>query len=231
MSLDDVPTRALALGIVMVVAATIAVATRPTMKIADQEARIDLAVAIPTTFGDWKVDSSIAPIAVSPDVQAKLSQIYNQTLSRTYVNTFGQRVMLSIAYGGDQSNDGTQVHRPEYCYASQGFQIRASAVSRTVSEYGELVVRRLLAVQGQRSEPITYWITIGDYATLPGFGRKLMQIAYWIRGTVPDGMLVRVSSIDTSAERAYRLQDRFVGEMLKAIDPETRLRIAGRFGA
>ncbi|HMV59085.1 MAG TPA: exosortase-associated EpsI family protein, partial [Nitrospira sp.] len=61
--------------------------------------------------------------------------------------------------------------------------------------------------------------------------RKLTQIAYGLKGTVPDGMLVRVSSIDRSTESAYRLQDRFIADMLKSVDADTRLRLAGRFGA
>lgn len=231
MSILGFAGRGLALCISMVVAAGIAMAARPSAKMAEQRARIDLEMAVPASFGDWKIDTSIVPIAVSPEVQAKLNQIYGQTLSRTYINTAGQRIMLSIAYGGDQSNDESQVHRPEYCYAAQGFQVHSSVVSKAVTEYGELTVRRLLAVQGPRSEPITYWITVGEKATLPGIGRKLAQIGYGLRGTVPDGVLVRVSSIEQSGGNPYTLQDQFVADMLKAVDPDTRLRIAGRFGA
>jgi EpsI family protein len=231
MNFNGVAGRGLALGIVMIFAAGLALVARPSARMAERRAPINLETAVPASFGDWRVDTSIVPIAVSPDVQAKLDKIYNQTLSRTYINAVGQRIMLSIAYGGDQSNDESQVHRPEYCYTAQGFQVRSSAVSKAVTGYGELAVRRLLAVHGARSEPITYWITVGDSATLPGVGRKLAQIAYGLRGTVPDGVLVRVSSIDVSTDFAYGLQDQFVTEMLKAVDPDTRLRIAGRFGA
>lgn len=231
MSVKGVAGRGVALGIVMIFASGLALVARPSAKMAERRAPISLETAVPVSFGDWRIDTSIVPIAVSPEVQAKLDRIYNQTLSRTYINAAGQRMMLSIAYGGDQSNDESQVHRPEYCYAAQGFQVRSSVVSKAITDYGELAVRRLLAVQGSRSEPITYWITIGDSATLPGVGRKLAQIAYGLRGTVPDGVLVRVSSIDVSSDSAYGLQDQFITQMLNAVDPDTRLRIAGRFGA
>lgn len=231
MSFNGVAGRGLALGIVMIFASGLALVARPSARMAERRAPVNLETAVPASFGDWRIDTSIVPIAVSPDVQAKLDKIYNQTLSRTYINAAGQRIMLSIAYGGDQSNDESQVHRPEYCYTAQGFQVRSNVISKAVTGYGELAVRRLLAVQGPRSEPITYWITIGDSATLPGVGRKLAQIAYGLRGTVPDGVLVRVSSIDESTDFAYGLQDQFVAQMLKAVDPETRMRIAGRFGA
>ena len=110
MNISGAMRRGVFIGIAMVVAAGLAIAARPTVRIVDQKARIDLERSIPIAFGEWQVDASVAPIAVSPDVQAKLNKIYNQTLSRTYVNGSGQRIMLSIAYGGDQSNDESQVH-------------------------------------------------------------------------------------------------------------------------
>jgi EpsI family protein len=152
-------------------------------------------------------------------------------LERSYINSRGQRVMLSIAYGGDQSGDGTQVHRPEFCYTAQGFQLTLNHVGELLTQYGTLPVRRLVAVQGRRNEPITYWVTVGDKATLPGVKRKLAQIAYGLTGKVPDGMLVRVSSIDNDEKSAHRLQDIFIQDLLAGLQPRDRVRLAGSFGA
>jgi len=91
----------LILGAVMVLAALAAVALTPTRKLA-QEQLVSLEVLIPQSFADWQLDPGIAPVTVSPDVQAKLDKIYNQVLSRTYVNSSGERIMLSVAYGGNQ---------------------------------------------------------------------------------------------------------------------------------
>ena len=107
----------LLIAALMFAASAAAVALRPTHKLADAGPKVDLEAMIPKQFGDWRVDDSIAPVLPAPDVQAKLDKIYNQTLARTYVNGRGQRVMLSIAYGGDQS-DSMQVHLPEVCYAA-----------------------------------------------------------------------------------------------------------------
>jgi EpsI family protein len=212
----------------MLAASGLAMALRPTEKIADQGARIDIARMFPEQFADWRAAAGIVPALVSPDVKEKLDALYDQTLSRTYVNDDGQRIMLSIAYGGDQSGDKTQVHRPEFCYAAQGFQLSNNRESQITTESGVLPVRRLEAVQGSRNEPITYWITIGDEVTLPGLGRKLIQLRYGLTGKVPDGMLVRVSSIDQDVSKAYQLQDRFVRDMLAAINAQDRVRVAGR---
>jgi len=222
---------AIVIGLLMVSSAVMAVVLKPHEHMADELPPIALANAIPKQFGDWHIDNSIVPVDPSPDVQAKLDEIYSQTLSRTYANSQGQRIMLSIAYGADQSGDGNQVHRPEFCYTAQGFQLLSSNIGSLLTQYGSLPVRRLLAVQGRRNEPITYWITIGDKATLPGLKRKLSQLAYGLTGTVPDGMLVRVSSINSNTKSAYELQAKFVRDMLASMDPQDRVRAAGRFGA
>lgn len=213
----------------MLAASGLAVALRPSTKIADQGPRFNLETAIPEHFGEWKIDPFITPVAVSPDVQQKLDALYDQTLSRTYINNRGQRVMLSIAYGGDQSTDKTQVHRPEFCYAAQGFQLSRSMEGSLEVERQTLPLRRLVAAQGTRNEPITYWITVGDQVTLPGIGRKILQMRYGITGRVPDGMLVRVSSINDDNASAYALQDEFIKQMLAATRPEDRIRLGGKF--
>ena len=110
------------LGILMVSSGALTKALTPTKKIADQQEKIDLEIMIPTRFGDWRIDKSIIPLQVDAETQAMLDKIYNQTLSRTYVNSLGERIMLSVAYGGDQS-DNLAVHKPEVCYYAQGFEV------------------------------------------------------------------------------------------------------------
>lgn len=222
---------AVAIGALMVTSAALAMALKPSERMAEELPPIALEQIVPRQFGDWHIDDSIVPVSVSADVQARLDEIYSQTLSRTYANAEGQRIMLSIAYGADQSGDGSQVHRPEFCYTAQGFQLLSSRVGQLVTEYGVLPVRRLLAVQGLRNEPITYWITIGNQATLPGVQRKLSQLRYGLTGVVPDGMLVRVSSINDNTESAYELQAEFVRDLLANMEPQARARTAGSFGA
>ncbi|MEF8755260.1 MAG: exosortase-associated protein EpsI, B-type [Accumulibacter sp.] len=214
--------------LLMLAASGLAIALKPTQRIAEHGPRIDLAASIPQRFGDWTIDPMLIPVTVSPDVQERLDAIYDQTLARTYINSQGQRVMLSIAYGGDQGSDKTQVHRPEFCYAAQGFQLSKSVENEVAMTVGMLPVRRLVAAQGKRNEPITYWITVGDQVTLPGISRKLLQIRYGITGKVPDGMLVRVSSISDQQASAYALHDEFIRDLLAATTAEDRIRLAGR---
>jgi EpsI family protein len=230
MKMRFVSVRMIIIGAAMLGAAGLAVAMKPTDKLAAKGPRVDLERMIPKQFGGWRVDPTLIPVLPSPDLQARLNEIYDQTLARTYVNGSGERVMLSIAYGGDQGSDKTQVHRPEYCYAAQGFQIGSSVPGELASHFGQIPVRRLFAVSGARKEPITYWITIGDKATLPGLTRKLIQLRYGLTGQVPDGMLVRVSSIGPDQGTEYRLQDQFLNDMLSAVEAGDRVRLTGALG-
>jgi len=198
----------------------------PSIKLADHGPRFTLADMIPQRFGDWTVDTAIAPLQVDPATQAKLDKIYNQTLSRTYIDSQGQRVMLSLAYGGDQS-DAMAVHKPEVCYTAQGFEVKSQQYGEMATPYGTLPVKRLYAVSGMRQEPITYWITVGNRAIRPGMEQKIQQLRYGLSGMVPDGMLVRVSTISGDLDAAYQVQDRFINDMLQALQGKDRVRLVG----
>jgi EpsI family protein len=199
---------------------------RPTVKLADSGPKLDLETLFPVAFGDWRIDDKMPVVLPSPDVQAKLDAIYNQVLSRSYVNAKGERIMLSVAYGGDQS-DGTTAHRPEVCYPAQGFQVLANEAGIVDVEGRQLPVRRLVSRLGARTEPITYWIVVGDEVVTSGTQQKLAQLRYGVRGLIPDGMLIRVSSIGNDTQAAYALQAGFVGEMVRAIGDERRGRVVG----
>lgn len=216
------------LALAMLIAAGLTVFFTPSKRLADLAPKVNLETLIPKQFGEWKIDNSIVPIQVSPDVQAALNAIYNQTLSRTYINNQGQRIMLSIAYGSDQGSDSMQVHRPEYCYKAQGFDLTLTGDELLSTQYGPVPVRRLLGEQRTRTEPITYWITIGDKSLLPGLQRKLTQLAYGLTGKIPDGLLFRISSIDPDTAHAYKLQDQFVNQLLAVVDSSTREKLIGK---
>ena len=214
------------LGLAMASASALTGVLTPRLKVAAAQAHFSLEAMIPQAFGDWQLDAAIVPLTPDPERQTVLEKIYDQTLSRTYVNRAGQRVMLSIAYGGDQSK-ALQLHLPEVCYVAQGFDMLQTGRGTLATPYGAVPVKRLVAQQNTRHEPITYWITVGDRAIESGIEQKLQRLAYGLSGKIPDGMLVRVSTIQASEEQAYRLQDRFVADMLAALDGPARVRLLG----
>ncbi|MET0857559.1 MAG: exosortase-associated protein EpsI, B-type [Telluria sp.] len=214
------------LGVAMAATTALTGALTPTVRLSQQQAQFSLDQMIPASFADWAVDASIVPLKADPERQSVLEKIYDQTLSRTYVNQAGERVMLSIAYGGDQSR-ALQVHLPEVCYVAQGFDMLKVGDGALSTRYGQVPVKRLVARQNSRNEPITYWITVGDKAVKSSFEQKLQRLAYGLSGKIPDGMLVRVSTIQADETAAYRLQDRFVGQMLAALQRKDRVRLLG----
>lgn len=218
-------TNYIIIGLAMLVAAGLAFALTPREKIADQGPKVDLETMIPKSFGDWALDEKIVPLRADPAVQANLDKIYNQILSRTYVNKKGERIMLSIAYGGDQS-DSMQVHHPEICYPAQGFQIIKQFDTQFDTGYGAIPVRRLIATHGSRVEPITYWTAIGDKVA-QGNKWKLQQLKYGLTGKIPDGLLFRVSNITNDESAAFSQHDAYIRELLIAVMPDKRTRLIG----
>lgn len=92
---------------------------------------------------------------------------------------------------------------------------------------GILPVKRLEASLGTRNEPITYWIRIGDHLVRGALEQKLTTIREGFAGRVADGILFRVSSIDPVANQAFALQNRFVDDLLSAVNPEARRLLVG----
>jgi len=217
--------RNLIIAVLMFAATGIAVALRPTQLMADIGTPLDLEEIVPQTFGDWQELRQSGQI-VNPQLQQTLDKFYAQVLSRMYVNSKGEGIMLSIAYGKDQS-DEKQVHYPEVCYPAQGFHVLSTQKGSTKTDFGDIRVKRLLTELGVRKEPITYWTTVGERVVLSGYEAKKAQLSYGFNGYVPDGLIFRVSSVDNDSEKAFKLQQTFISDLIKNISPSDRLRLAG----
>ena len=218
--------RSLAVSLALLAAVAGANMLTPTQPMAARRPVPDLNSGIPARLGDWTMENPALLPLVAPDVQAGVQRIYSQTVNRIYVNGRGERIMLAIAYGADQSDGALQVHRPEYCYKAQGFSLADPADGRIFTAAGELPVRRLVARLGSRIEPITYWMTVGNETALPGMRRKLAQLRYGLRGQIADGMLIRISSLGGDSGRAFRLHESFISELQQALPESLRAILA-----
>lgn len=218
----------LALAGVMVSAAIGAKVLTPTAHLAQMQAALVLEQAVPANFGDWREERERGAAVINPEAARVLKEIYSQTLSRTYINSQGERIMLSIAYGGDQT-DTMQVHYPEVCYPAQGFMLMSVKSDTLTTAQRQLPIKRLETnLSNQRFEPVTYWTTVGQAVVSGGLRKKLIEMRYGLlQGVVPDGLLFRVSSIDTDSARAYQLQDRFVRDLEPHLAPAAAARLMG----
>lgn len=223
-----IPT-ALVLAALMSAASIGAVVARPSTKAADVGPAIVLEQMVPVQFGDWREEQQNQVQMVNPQTKELLDKLYSQILTRTYVNTDGYKIMLSLAYGSDQRG-GMQAHKPEVCYPAQGFTLKSNAPGMLTTVFGEIPVRRLDTALGARQEPVTYWFTVGDRVVGGTIYKRLVEMRYGLTGQIPDGLLFRASSIDPDPARAYRAHEQFVNQMLQSIPPANRQRLSGLLG-
>lgn len=190
----------------------------------------ELSTLLPLQFGSWIGEDASRYQLVAPDVRAVLDRLYQQTLSRLYRHSQVGTIMLSVAYGGDQS-DATRVHRPEVCYPAQGFVMGPLQRERmTVGRHPmrtELPVSRVTARLGKRVEPITYWITVGRRVATRAMEQKMIQIQYGLTGVVPDGLLMRVSCLNADIEQSWWMHQRFIDALFLALKDPYRARVFG----
>jgi exosortase B len=220
--------RAQALGLLMLLTAALSAWWAPgPVPEADARARQPLESLFPEHFGPWRLHPVASALIRPAFEQARRFQMYDQVLERTYVNEAGQTVMLSVAYGRQQSV-GLQMHLPQVCYRAGGFAV-SEVTPGTLNLVGQaLPVTRLLASMPGRPEPITYWRMLGDKVVSDDTRFKLDQIVAGLsRHGVADGLLVRLSSIDDDTQAAWQLHAAFAQDLAQALTPAQRLRVMG----
>lgn len=201
---------------------------KPTKYWADHTGEPDYDKLIPRQFGEWQEVPYANRGVVNPVQEENLLRIYSQTFARTFVHVpTGRGIMLSIAYGRDQTND-TQLHTPDQCYPSQGFRVEKREDVDLASPVGPLKAVRLMTMLGtERKEPLTYFIRVGDAVTRGSKERNLERIKLALRGYLVDGTLFRVSEV-TRRDDPFPLQEQFVNDLLKAMPVKDRGYIVGK---
>lgn len=210
----------------MLLASAVAWSLTPRKFLSDTVAPINLKSTVPSKFGEWEELETPNSQIVDPSSKALIDLIYTETLSKTYVNRLGYRIMLSIAYGRDQ-RDSLQLHQPEVCYPAQGFEILSKERKRMTLPDREVGITQMTSRLGSRNEPVTYWTMVGEYVYQGNLSKKLAEFRYAKKGLIADGMLFRVSSIDSDTARAFELQQRFSSEFIAALPTDVAPRFAG----
>jgi EpsI family protein len=214
-------------SIALLGSAILAEVLAPRELMARASASLDLQTVIPKQFGTWTLVPDRSPVTpADPEGYVETdaySRIYSQEVGRTYTDGHGNIVMLMVAYGPVQ-NSRLKAHRPEMCYTAAGFRV-SKKTDATVSYRNDaqpIKVTRVIAERESRFEPISYWMRVGNDITTGVVDRQLVRIKYGLRGIIPDGALVRVSTIGIPTEASYRLQDQFIRDLLAAVAPADR---------
>ncbi|MGE4051188.1 MAG: exosortase C-terminal domain/associated protein EpsI [Piscinibacter sp.] len=209
---------ALRLGAAMAGSAAVAWWLRPAANAPGEGSGVDLDRLLPEQFGEWSLDREAAAFVRAADARGRQVGFYDQVLERTFVHGSGARVMLSVAYLGTQSSD-MQLHRPEVCYRASGFRVGDLTDDTLQLEGRRIPVTRLVAQMPGRPEPITYWTIVDGEALSARAQGWLDRLQRMGRRRAADGLLVRISTIDTDSEAAFRLHARFAAAMAQALAP------------
>jgi EpsI family protein len=219
--------RSLVVLAVMLASTGVASWLKPMHVVAKTSPTLKLEAIVPTVFADWTIDPDEFPIPLPPELQAVLDRTYDQILERTYVDAHGRRVMLSMDYTG-HSEKGILSHRPEVCYPAQGFTvIQDSRPVLLQTPVGAIDATHLVARRGHRIEPITYWVIVEGEQTRFGAHMRWLQVRNGLAGVIPDGLLIRVSTIAPDPGAAFELQARFVSDLLANVAPVNRAHLIG----
>lgn len=209
-------------------AAVLAKVLEPRELMARSSASLNLEQVIPRQFGSWKVVPEISPVIpadpegyIEPDPNS--ARIYSQEVGRGYTDGHGHIVMLMVAYGPVQ-NFRLKAHRPEFCYTAQGFRVSEKTGAELTYRAGARPIRmtRLTAEREARFEPISYWMRVGNDISNGVIDRQLIRLKYGLRGIIPDGALIRVSTIGLPKDASFNLQNQFILDLLAAIPPNER---------
>lgn len=219
--MDSALLRSLAIGLLLIVTELSASALASRMEVVADVRGADFNRLISDRLPSWKrVELPSSKNGAPAGPYAHVSESH-------YVLPDGRSVMLSIAYGANQLNDRFHAHRPEYCYKAQGFDIIEIADSQLKLQGRTIPVRRMVAVNKNRIERVTYWMSISDRVALPGWDRKLAQLESALHGKVPDGYLVRISTIGGDPKLAEALQRQFLDEWLESLPEQSRRHLIG----
>jgi EpsI family protein len=194
---------------------------RPTLMIGKDQ----LDKIVPLHVGDWSYETASGLVLPPPDQLARL--LYDQQLTRAYTSPDQLPVMLLMAYGSSQGGM-LQIHRPEICYPASGFHLTETEVTSIPLSTGRRVpARGFTATSDTRVEQVLYWTRIGNMIPTSWYGQRLSVIRSNLAGMIPDGLLVRLSTVSADPVQAQQTLKTFAAAMLGAMPVATRRMLIG----
>lgn len=181
---------------------------------------------VPKTIGPWQFQTT-SGLVLPPSDQLS-DRIYSQLLTRQYSAPDGSSVMLLIAYSGAQ--DGViQVHRPEICYPASGYRlVQNRGHDLRLTDKIDIGTRFIVAERDLRREQLMYWTRLGSYFPVAWADQRMAVIRENLAGIIPDGVLMRFSSIGDTDARA--MLDSFATELYRSVGPVMKQVMAGTSG-
>lgn len=219
MSDGQITRRNVIAGIAMMGAAAIAHARQP-KPYAKRMAKGTIEKLIPQRIGDWTFETTSGLVLPPPD--ATIDRLYDEVMTRVYTRPDSPPIMFLIAYGSVQ--DGLlQLHRPEVCYPVGGYQLSKTRITTFPVMPGEQIpVRTFTAASDSRVEQVMYWTRVGKVMPTTWAQQRWAVVEANLEGAVPDGILVRISTIDLDVAASMSLLQSFAQSLAQAVKPDVR---------
>jgi EpsI family protein len=182
---------------------------------------------VPLKVGGWSYETKSGLVLPPPDQLA--AQLYDQVVTRVYGSDTDLPVMLLIAYGSSQ--DGMlQVHRPEVCYPASGYTLSETRDIAIPLPPGKASIpaRAFTAVGQQRTEQLIYWTRVGTRFPRSWTEQRLAVVKDNLRGMIPDGVLVRISTVSDNVPDSRALLERFAAQLVETAPALGKALLIGR---
>lgn len=183
----------------------------------------DLEALLPDTFGAWR-QVPIADVVLPKEAELGPGEA---VAYRAYKDGAGRVITLVAAYG-PPLGDSVRLHRPESCYAAQGYRIRARRSEALDLAGVRAAIVRLETAGATHDEAVTYWLRSGP-AFVTAASTTQMFILREGRRTGLDGALVRASSPGDDPT-LFDLHREFLKSFAAALSPEARTILLGEGG-
>jgi EpsI family protein len=175
---------------------------------------------IPKVIGEWTYLSSSGLVLPPPD--ALSDRIYDDLVTRIYQRADGASMMLLIAYNNKQ--DGVvQIHRPEICYPAGGYTLSPTDdVDLQIGPQAILPCQAFAASSNVRDESILYWSRLGTAFPRRWSEQRWAVAQANLNGIIPDGLLVRVSTLGGDLAGTLPIMQQFVQQLARTANPALR---------
>ena len=176
----------------------------------------------PRVIGGWRSDAADdAP----PETLAE--NIYDQIVCRVYVKAGAAPVTAFIGYAAAQRGL-TRMHLPHSCYPSAGYTV-ADLVPLPLPTGATRPIPAVAfsARRGDDLEQVLYWSRIGDVFAQSFSDQNWAVTQAALRGLIPDGVLFRLSCLDSGTHTALGLLESFARELVDGAPPSLRRVLIG----
>ena len=175
---------------------------------------------LPATVGPWRSRPSVE--LVLPPADALSEKLYENLETRIYEGKDLPQIMFVIAYSSIQS-DNVHVHRPEVCYPAAGLKIMSNEGLKLTVGNKKIAARFLAADRDGPVEYILYWVRVGKEFPAKWLDQRVEMMIANVAGHLPDGVLVRFSTISNDAAEASATLTNFATQMAGALNSQAKM--------